>query len=266
MSPPEDQKPKKNLDLGVVWRESKEIIWARRRRLAMGFGLLLISRTSAMVLPASTKVLIDDVIGQQRADLLKWIALAAGAATLIQAGTSYLLSLILGIAAQRSITELRIKVHEHVLRLPVKFFEENKSGELISRVVTDAEGVRNLVGTGFVQLIGGLLTSALALGVLFWLNWRLTAVTVVLLLAFAGIMVVGFSRLRPLFRKRSELNASTRRSAASRWSRPTPPRSARSASSPTTPTSCCATSSAPCAACRASPASPPCSSAWSASP
>ena len=114
MAPAEEQK--KKITLGVVWRESKEIIWARRRRLAIGFVLLLISRLAAMVLPATTKILIDDVIGQQRADLLVWIAVAAGVATLIGAGTSYMLSLILGIAAQRSINDLRIKVQQHVLR------------------------------------------------------------------------------------------------------------------------------------------------------
>ncbi len=207
MSAPDDGKKKKKITLGVVWTESKEIIWARRKRLGIGLALLLVSRLSAMVLPATTKLLIDDVIGKNRADLLLWIAVAAGIATVVQASTSFMLSLILGIAAQRSINDLRIKVHQHVLRLPVKFFEENKSGELISRIMYDAEGVRNLVGTGFVQLIGGVVTSSLALGVLFWINWRLTAVTVVLLLTFGGIMVVGFSRLRPLFRKRSKLNA-----------------------------------------------------------
>ncbi len=205
MSPPGDKK--KKVSLGVVWRESKEIIWARRKRLVLGLFLLLTSRISGMVLPATTKVLIDDVIGNGQAELLSKIALAAGAATVIQACTSYALALILGITAQRSINDLRIKVHQHVLRLPVKFFEENKSGELISRIMSDAEGVRNLVGTGFVQLIGGLVTSALALMVLFWLNWRLTSITLVLMIGFGGIMVVGFSRLRPLFRKRSELNA-----------------------------------------------------------
>jgi subfamily B ATP-binding cassette protein MsbA len=205
MSGPEEKKKKVTLD--VVWRESKDILWARRKRLAVGFALLIVSRLSAMVLPATTKTLIDEVIGNSRADLLPWIALAAGVATVIQAATSFTLSLTLGIAAQRAINDLRIKVHHHVMRLPVRFFEENKTGELISRVMHDAEGVRNLVGTGFVQLIGGLLTASIALGVMFWINWRLTLVTVLLLLLFAVIMVVGFSRLRPLFRKRSELNA-----------------------------------------------------------
>jgi len=203
---PEPQK-KRKISLGVVWRESKEIIWSRRRRLALGFALLLVGRVCGLVLPASTKLLIDEVIGKGRTDLLLWIALAAGVATTIQAGASFLLALVLGVTAQRAINDLRIRIYRHIVRLPVRFFEEHKSGELISRIMNDAEGVRNLVGTGFVQLIGGLLTSALALGVLFWLNWRLTAVTVVLLLAFAVVMAMGFSRLRPIFRQRGQLNA-----------------------------------------------------------
>ncbi len=203
----EGEKKKRKLSLSVVWRESKEIIWARRRRLTAGLVLLLVSRVAGMVLPATTKILIDDGIGKQRADLLLWIALAAGVATLIQSSSSFGLSILLGVAGQRSINDLRLKVQRHVNRLPVRFFENHKSGELISRIMNDAEGVRNLVGTGFVQLIGGLVTSALALAVLFWLNWRLTLVTLVMLIAFGLVMVLGFSRLRPIFRERGKLNA-----------------------------------------------------------
>ncbi len=203
----EGEKKKRKLSLSLVWRESREIIWARRRRLAAGLALLLVSRVSGMVLPATTKVLIDDVIGKQRADLLPWIALAAGVATLIQSSTSFGLSILLGVAGQRAINDLRLKVQRHVNRLPVRFFESHKSGELISRIMNDAEGVRNLVGTGFVQLIGGVITSTLALAVLFWLNWRLTLVTLVMLIAFGLVMVLGFSRLRPIFRERGKLNA-----------------------------------------------------------
>jgi subfamily B ATP-binding cassette protein MsbA len=198
---------RRKISLGVVWRESREIIWSRRRRLALGFSLLIVSRLCGLVLPASTKLLIDKVIGEGRTDLLLWIALAAGVATVVQSGTSFLLALVLGVTAQRAINDLRIRIHQHVMRLPVRFFEENKSGELISRIMSDAEGVRNLVGTGFVQMVGGLLTSSVALGVLFWLNWRLTSVTLVLLLIFGVVMAVGFSRLRPLFRQRGQLNA-----------------------------------------------------------
>ncbi len=203
----EEKEQKSKLSWTVVWEESKELLWARRRRLALGFGLLLISRLAGMVLPASTKILIDEVIGNQRADLLVWIALAAGVATLIQAGTSFALTVILGVAGQRAITDLRRQVQAHMGRLPVTYFEDNKTGELISRIINDAQGIRNLVGTGFVQLLGGMITAIIALGVLFWLNWRLTLLTMILIGIFGAVLVVGFSRLRPIFRERGKLMA-----------------------------------------------------------
>ncbi|MGB3563734.1 MAG: ABC transporter ATP-binding protein [Thermoanaerobaculia bacterium] len=202
-----EEEKKRRVSWSTVWRETKVLFRARRRRLILGFVFLVISRLAGMVLPASTKFLIDEVIGNQRADLLWWIALAAGAATLIQAGTSYALAILLGIAGQRSVNDLRIRVQKHIGRLPVRFFEENKSGELISRIMHDSEGMRNLVGSGFMQLVGGVITSAVALAVLFWLNWRLTLMTLVLLLIFAGVMIVGFSRIRPVFRERSKVMA-----------------------------------------------------------
>ncbi len=201
------EKKKRKLGWHTVWRESKEVIWARRYRLAVGLVLLIISRLAGMVLPGTTKVLIDDVIGQGRSELLWLIAGAAGLATIIQAITSFGLSVLLGVAGQRAITDLRLKVQQHIGRLPVSYYEDNKSGELISRIMYDAEGIRNLVGTGFVQLVGGMFTSAVALGVLLWLNWRLTAMTVVLLICFGLVMVLGFSKLRPIFRERGKINA-----------------------------------------------------------
>jgi subfamily B ATP-binding cassette protein MsbA len=198
---------KKKVSLATVWRESRDVIWRRRKRLALGLVLLLISRIAGLVLPATTKFLIDDVIGNRRPELLLWIALAAGTAIVIQSTTSFTLSIVLGISAQKSINDLRLKLQRHIGRLPVEFFEENKSGELVSRIMNDSEGVRNLVGTGFVQLIGGLVTSALALSVLLWLNWRLTLVTIVLMAVFGVIMVFGFARLRPIFRERNKLIA-----------------------------------------------------------
>ena len=203
----EDKEQRRKLSWVTVWQESKELLWARRWRLALGFGLLLISRLAGMVLPASTKILIDEVIGNQRRDLLIWIAMAAGIATLIQAGTSFALTVILGVAGQRSITDLRRRGQAHMGRLPVNYFEDHKTGELISRVINDAQGIRNLVGTGFVQLLGGLVTATIALGVLFWLNWRLTLLTLVLIVLFGVVLVVGFSRLRPIFRERGKLTA-----------------------------------------------------------
>lgn len=203
----EDKEARSKLSWTTVWHESKDLLWARRGRLALGFMLLLVSRLAAMVLPASTKVLIDDVIGNQRSDLLVWIALAAGVAYLVQAGTGFALTVILGVAGQRAITELRRQVQAHIGRLPVAYFEENKTGELISRVINDAQGIRNLVGTGFVQMLGGMITATIALGVLFWLNWRLTLLTMVLITIFGVVLVVGFSRLRPIFRERGKLMA-----------------------------------------------------------
>ena len=202
----EDQQ-KKKVAWATVWQESREIIWARRGRLGVGLVLLIASRLAGMVLPATTKVLIDDVIGQGRSELLLWIALIAGAATLFQAAASFALAVLLGVAGQRAITDLRLEVQRHIGHLPVSFFEDNKSGELISRIMYDAEGIRNLVGTGFVQLVGGIVTSVVALGVLLWLNWKLTALTLVLLFFFALVMVFGFSRLRPIFRERGKINA-----------------------------------------------------------
>ena len=201
------EEKKRQVGWTTVWRESKEIIWARRYRLAVGLALLVISRLAGMVLPGTTKVLIDDVIGQGRNELLWWIAGAAGVATLVQAITGFSLAILLGVAGQRAITDLRLKVQQHIGHLPVSFYEENKSGELISRIMYDAEGIRNLVGTGFVQLVGGMFTSMVALGVLLWLNWRLTALTLVLLFFFGVVMVLGFSRLRPIFRERGKINA-----------------------------------------------------------
>jgi subfamily B ATP-binding cassette protein MsbA len=151
--------------------------------------------------------LIDHVIGQRRPDLLLWIAVAVGAATLLSAGTSFALSQVLGVAAQKAITDMRRSVQEYVLRLPTSYFDSTKTGVLIARVMNDAEGIRNLVGTGLVQLVGGLITAVIALGVLFYLNWQLTAVSIVVLALFGGGMAYAFTKLRPLFRERSKINA-----------------------------------------------------------
>jgi len=204
-----DEKAKRKLDFKTVWREAREIVWQYRGRLLLGLLLIFVSRGAGFVLPASTKYLVDDVIGKGRTELLYTLALAAGIATLVQAATSFLISQILGIAAQRAITEMRKDVEQHVMRLPIRFFDSTKSGILISRVMTDAEGLRNLVGTGLVQLTGGLITAFFALGVLFYLNWRLTSVTLVALLTFGAMMAIAFSRLRPIFRERNEIHSQT---------------------------------------------------------
>ncbi len=200
---PEKKRPR----FANVWAEARDLIWARRGRLSLGLLLMLVSRVAGLVLPATSKFLIDDVIGKGRHELLMTLALAAGAATVVQAITSFSLSQILGVAAQRSITEMRMRIEEQVIRLPVSYFDSTKSGILISRIMSDAEGIRNIVGTGLVQLVGGAVTAVLAMFVLFYLNWQLTMITIVTLAIFGVIMAFGFRRVRPLFRKRGEINA-----------------------------------------------------------
>jgi subfamily B ATP-binding cassette protein MsbA len=202
-----EEKKKKRFSPSQAWRDAKELIWAHRSRLALGMALMLVNRLVGLVLPASSKYLIDEVIIKQRGELLMTIALAAGGATVVQAITSFTLSQVLGVAAQRAITEMRKSVQAHVARLPVRYFDSTQTGVLISRVMTDADGIRNLVGTGLVQLVGGLVTSVIALCVLFYLNWRLTSITLVALGLFGAVMSVAFARLRPLFRERGQIHA-----------------------------------------------------------
>jgi subfamily B ATP-binding cassette protein MsbA len=202
-----EEKKKRRLTPSQAWRDARELIWAHRSRLALGMALMLVNRLVGLVLPASSKYLVDEVIIKQRGELLMTIALAAGAATVVQAVTSFTLSQVLGVAAQRAITEMRKSVQAHVARLPIRFFDSTQTGVLISRVMSDAEGIRNLVGTGLVQLIGGLVTSLIGLCVLFYLNWHLTLITLVALGLFGAVMSLAFSRLRPLFRERGQINA-----------------------------------------------------------
>ena len=201
------EEPKKKVDYRLAWGQVRTLLWARRYRLVLGFLLLIVNRLSGFVLPASTKFLVDTIIADHRADLLPWLAAAAVAATVVQAVSGFALAFVLGVAAQRSINDLRLQVHQHVARLPIGYFDDHKSGEMMSRIMNDAEGIRNLVGTGVVQLLGGLLTAALALVVLFWLNWRLTLVTLVMVALFGVLMAAGFKYLRPIFRERNKLIA-----------------------------------------------------------
>ena len=199
--------PKPKLNTQRAWREARALLHQHRRSLALGLALMLVSRLAGLVLPASTKYLIDEVLAKHNDHLLLPLALGAGAATLVQALASYANSQVVSVAAQRAIMAMRQRVQDHVLRLPVRYFDGTKSGVVIARVMNDAEGVRNLVGTGIIQLLGGSLTAAVSLAVLFWLNWRLTLASVVFLAAFGGAMALAFRRLRPLFRQRNEITA-----------------------------------------------------------
>ncbi len=198
---------KKKVNYRGAWAEARQIVWNARWRLAFGSLLMLISRLASMVLPASTKWIGDEVFANQRYDLIKWIALAIGVSTLVQASAGFALSQILGVAAQRAITEMRKRVQRHIERLPISYFDSTQSGQLISRIMNDAEGIRNLVGTGLGQILGSLVTGAISICVLFYLNWRLTAAMFVVLLAFVGLLLYAFKTLRPIFRERGEITA-----------------------------------------------------------
>jgi subfamily B ATP-binding cassette protein MsbA len=198
---------KKKITVSAAWQEAQELVWQHKRRLMLGLVLMLVSRLAGLVLPASSKILIDEIIVKHRAELLVGLAVAVAAATLVQAATSFALSQVLGVAAQRAITDMRRAVQRHVMHLPVRFFDSTKTGVLISRIMTDAEGVRNLVGNGLVQLAGGLVTATIAIGVLFYLNWRLTLITIVVLGTFGGCLAMAFMKLRPIFRERGKINA-----------------------------------------------------------
>jgi ABC-type multidrug transport system fused ATPase/permease subunit len=198
---------KRKMNVANAWAEARELVWAHRGRLALGIVLMLINRLAGLVLPASSKFLVDDVIGRGRAELLVPLALAAGAATLVDATTAFALSQVLGVAAQRAIANMRMSMQRHITRLPTSYFDSTQTGVLISRVMNDADGIRNLVGSGLVQMVGGLVTAAIALGVLFYLNWQLTLISIVVLAVFAAGMIVAFGKLRPLFRDRGKITA-----------------------------------------------------------
>ncbi len=203
----DDKKEKEKINYSGAWAEARKIVWNARWRLAFGSLLLLISRLAGMVLPASTKFIGDEVLTNQRYDLLKWIALAIGIATFVQATTAFALSQILGVAAQRAITEMRKRVQAHIERLPISYFDSTQSGQLISRIMNDAEGIRNLVGTGLGQILGSIVTASIAIGVLLYLNWQLTLATIAVLLIFGGALLYAFKILRPVFRERGEITA-----------------------------------------------------------
>jgi subfamily B ATP-binding cassette protein MsbA len=160
-----------------------------------------------MVLPASTKYIGDEVFTKQNYSLIKWIALAIGISTLIQGVTGFALSQVLGVAAQRAITEMRKRVQQRIERLPISYFDSTQSGQLISRIMNDAEGIRNLVGTGLGQILGSVVTASIAIGVLMYLNWILTLATIAVLLVFGGALMYAFKVLRPVFRERGEITA-----------------------------------------------------------
>jgi ABC-type multidrug transport system fused ATPase/permease subunit len=186
-------------------------VWAlmkpRRGLLAIGAVLMILNRVSGLVLPVSSKYLIDDVMRKGNIRLLLPIILCVMAATIIQGITSFSLTQLLSKAAQRLIAEMRMKVQNHISRLPVRYHDANKTGMLVSRIMSDVEGIRNLMGTGLVELAGGLLTAVLATILLFRISTRITAATIVILVVFGLVLRRAFKTVRPIFRERGKINA-----------------------------------------------------------
>jgi subfamily B ATP-binding cassette protein MsbA len=179
----------------------------RRGILALGFVLMVVNRLSGLVLPASTKYLLDDVFIKRQVQLLTPILLAVVGATLVQGVTSYALTQLMSKSSQRMITELREKVQAHVGRLPVSYYDANKTGVLVSRIMSDVEGVRNLLGTGLIEFAGGILTALFALAYLLRTSVTMTAVASLILVIFGVLLNRAFKTIRPIYRARPKISA-----------------------------------------------------------
>src|SRR5262245_36376332 len=202
-----DDQPRKQLRASHVYRDLRDLIWPRRKLFLIGLVLVFINRCAGLVLPGSTKFLIDDVVQKHREDLLLPLAAAVGVAVLIQAVTSFALTQILSTSAQRLIAEMRIRVQQHIGRLPIRYYDANKTGALVSRIMSDVEGVRNLIGTGLVEFIGGLFTGVIAFILLLKINATLTIVALGFLGIFGAILQKALRSIRPIFRERGKINA-----------------------------------------------------------
>lgn len=185
----------------------KTIIWPRRKLLFVGLILIIISRAAGLVPPWATKPFMDDILVNKELDKLPLLLTFLTIAILIQAVTSFLLTKILSVEAQHLISVLRSKVQKHLLRLPTRFFDNQKSGALVSRVMNDVEGVRNLVGTGLVQLVGGTLTAVISVGFLIYINPLMTLFVLLPMSIFGVITMKAFSIIRPVFRERGKITA-----------------------------------------------------------
>lgn len=197
-------KKKSKVTIGHVF---KTIIWPRRKIVFIGLILIVISRLASLVLPGATKYLMDDVIAKKDLEMLKYLLMAVVGSIVVQAITSFLLTKILSVEAQRLISILRAQVQKKILKLPVRFFDNSKSGALVSRIMTDVEGVRNLVGTGLVQLVGGLLSAVISLFLLIRISPMMTLYVLVPVAIFGFISLKAFAYIRPIFRERGVINA-----------------------------------------------------------
>ena len=191
----------------TVIQAFKEFIWPRKGIVFVGLILIVISRLASLVLPLKSKELLDEIIPNQDMDALMSMVLLVSGAVLIQATTSFALTRLLSVEAQLLISKLRAKVQKQVLSLPISYFDNNKSGSLVSRIMRDVEGVRNLVGTGLVQLFGGTITAIISLVLLINISGKMTLLVLTPVLLFAVIALKAFKYIRPIFRKRGMINA-----------------------------------------------------------
>ena len=190
-----------------ILKAFQTIIWPRRNLVFTGLALIVVSNAASFVAPISVKYLMDDIIPNKNVEFLKLLVLAVVLAVTVQAVTSFLLTKILSVQAQFLISELRAQVQKQVLSLPIRFFDNTKSGALVSRIMTDVEGVRNLIGTGLVQLVGGTITAVVSLVLLLWISPSMTLFTLVPLAIFAVVALKAFKIIRPIFRNRGKINA-----------------------------------------------------------
>lgn len=196
----------KRNNVSIAWA-FKNIIWPRRKTLAIGLVLIILSRLASLVLPGASKYLMDDVIVEKDIEMLQFLIAIVLIAIAVQAITSFLLTRILSVEAQHLIAKFRARVQRKVLSLPISFFDNNKSGALVSRIMTDVEGVRNLVGTGLVQLVGGSFTAIVSFILLIQINATMTFFALVPISVFALIALKAFAYIRPIFRTRGKINA-----------------------------------------------------------
>lgn len=191
----------------TVKQAFKEFIWPRKWIVLTGLLLIVISRLSSLVLPLKSKELLDVIIPNKDLEALAYLVIIVASAIFIQSITSFALARLLSVEAQLLISKLRVKVQKQMLSLPISFFDNNKSGALVSRIMTDVEGVRNIIGTGLVQLFGGSITAIISLLLLLNISVELTLLVLTPVLLFAVIAIKAFGYIRPIFRKRGQINA-----------------------------------------------------------
>jgi ATP-binding cassette, subfamily B, putative efflux pump len=191
----------------TIAKAFKDFVWPRRYIVLVGLILIIISRLASLVLPGASKYLMDNIIIDKDFEMLKLLLLVVGASILVQAVTSFLLTRLLSVEAQLLISQLRAKVQKQILSLPISYFDNNKSGALVSRIMSDVEGVRNLVGTGLVQLFGGLLTSVLSLILMINISPMMTLYVLGPVIIFGIVALKAFGYIRPIFRKRRIITA-----------------------------------------------------------